>query len=400
MDISPTLAMNSLMKLRVKNGLKTFRFGFGQSPFPIPNHLVEALKVHAHAKDYVPTAGLPQLRDAIAAYHSEKYSWEITPDQIIVGPGSKELIFLTQLVSGRDLVLAAPSWVSYAPQASLLNRNTSWIKTTYEEKWKLNPYTLEACLKKSEKPKVLILNYPGNPTGITYNSNELKTLAAISKKYNLLVISDEIYSEFTFERSHQSLYQYYPEGTVICSGLSKWCGAGGWRLGYMLFSKHLCNLRDLVIKAGSETYSCAPTPVQYAAIEAFRNPDEQVTYTKKCNFILKYISEHVFEKLDKSKIRTHRSEGGFYCLLNFDPTHYNFHSSDQLCQKLLDDTGVALLPGTAFGLPPEDLSARLAYVDIDGEKLLNQVINLNSDQQNLYLDIPQITKGIYCINNW
>ncbi|MBT8228863.1 MAG: pyridoxal phosphate-dependent aminotransferase [Bacteroidia bacterium] len=400
MDISPTLAMNALMKARISSGLETYRFGFGQSPFPIPQHLVKALKEYAHEKDYVPTEGLPELRQSIANYYSSKYDWSITSEQIVVGPGSKELIFLTQLISERNLVLPSPSWVSYAPQAQLLKKKVNWIKTDYKNKWKLQADVLEDFLMKTDEKLFLILNYPGNPTGITYSDHELKSIAEIARKYDLLIISDEIYSEFTFEKTHCSIYNYYPEGTIICNGLSKWCGAGGWRLGFIIFPNNLIKLRASFIKAGSETYSCATTPVQYAAIEAFENSEAQNSYTRNCNIILNYIANQVHKSLDKSRINTHLSEGGFYCFLNFRKEHYNYESSDVLCEKLLKETGVALLPGTAFGLAPEVLSARLAFVDIDGAQLIKDLINTKSHQQNLYLNISRITKGISCINNW
>ncbi|MBT8189860.1 MAG: aminotransferase class I/II-fold pyridoxal phosphate-dependent enzyme [Bacteroidia bacterium] len=181
---------------------------------------------------------------------------------------------------------------------------------------------------------------------------------------------------------------------------SKWCVYGLWRLGFIIFPNNLTKLRASFIKAGSETYSCATTPVEYATIEAFENSEAQNSYTRNCNIILNYIANQVHNSLDKSRINTHLSEGGFYCFLNFKKEHFNYGSSDVLCQKLLEETGVALLPGTAFGLAPEVLSARLAFVDIDGAQLIKDLINTKSHQQNLYLNISRITKGISCINNW
>jgi len=262
MNVSPTLAMNNLMKKREIEGLPIFKLGFGQSPFPVPNVMIEELQKNAHIKDYLHTQGLDILREQISHYYKTRFSVKSNADQIVVGPGSKELIFLAQLTLGRSLFLPKPSWVSYDPQAKLLGLRTHWIPTHAEDEWKLTAETAKVFLSNHpNKTFTTIFNYPNNPTGAIYSSEELASLTEVFREYGVLVISDEIYGEFTFENDHVSLGSIYPEGTIVCSGLSKWCGAGGWRLGYMIFPEELNNIKIALIEAGSETYSCASAPV-------------------------------------------------------------------------------------------------------------------------------------------
>jgi len=140
-------------------------------------------------------------------------------------------MFIIQLVYYGDLIIPTPSWVSYAPQAHIIGRHVYWLPTKKENKWLLTPAELERhCRQDPSRPRLLILNYPNNLTGLTYSRDELKELAHVAEKYKVLILSDEIYGELNFNGTHTSIAKYYPEGTIISSGLSKWCGAGGWRL--------------------------------------------------------------------------------------------------------------------------------------------------------------------------
>ena len=119
------------------------------------------------------------------------------------------------------------------------------------------------------KTQVLILTYPDNPTGLTYSSEELKALSEVARKHQIIIISDEIYGRTDFNDSHCSMARYYPEGTIISTGISKWAGAGGWRLGFFVFSKELSWLREAMTNIASETYTSVSAPIQYAACSAF-----------------------------------------------------------------------------------------------------------------------------------
>lgn len=371
MNVSPTLAMNNLMKKRESNGLPIFKLGFGQSPFPVPEIMVKELKTHAHVKDYLHTQGLDRLRDQISLYYRSRFAVASNSDQVVVGPGSKELIFLAQLKLGRSLFLPRPSWVSYEPQAKLLGLTTHWIDTTAEDEWKLTPEALRSFLVDHPNESfTTIFNYPNNPTGAIYAAKELENLTTVFREYGVVVISDEIYSEFTFENDHVSLGSIYTEGTIVSSGLSKWCGAGGWRLGYMIFPRELNDVKIGVIEAGSETYSCAAAPVQFAAIKAFELSDDIIQYTNRCNTILQTAHKLFAEGLNPEKINMISAKGGFYGLLQFNPKAYSYQDNETLCTALLEQTGVGVLRGSAFGMPSSNLCARTAFVDFDGNALL------------------------------
>lgn len=397
MKVSATLAMNNLMKERIKQGLETYKLGFGQSPFPVPKVLVEQLRESAWIKDYLSTQGLIELRTEIAAYYKTKQNLDLNPDQIIVGPGSKELLFLTQMTLKRDLLLPAPSWVTYAPQAELLNHPIHWIQTKKSDDYMLTPSGLEEYLEKHTNRKfVLVLNYPNNPTGKTFDENQMQMIAEIAKKHDVKILSDEIYGAFAFDTPHQSIYKYYPEGTFIYNGLSKWCGAGGWRLAFMICPKGDDTIKGKILQAGSETYSCASAPLQYASIEAFKNLNKIDVYTENCKKILMKIKKYLVANLDPNKVELTIPDGGFYSFINFKGQHDA--TGKDLCLRLLNETGVAVIPGSAFGRPEDEHSARLAFVDLDGDLIYNEAFMSNIENADFETYFPQLSTAVKKLN--
>lgn len=393
-SISPTLAMNQLMNEREKLGLETYRLGFGASPFPVPDLLVESLKKNAHRKEYLPSAGLSELREAIAAYYSKKINTSHSASQVIVGPGSKELIFLSQLILERELILPSPSWVSYAPQSKLLHQRVNWINTSEDSKWMLSADALSEFLINNESSSyLLILNYPNNPTGATFSGDQLEAIAEVCRRHDVIVISDEIYAEYSFSTNHTSIMEYYSEGTIICSGLSKWLGAGGWRLGYAIFPDSLEMYRYKLIQAASESFSCVASPIQYAAIDAFRSSEQIEAYTQACRTVLAEMSDHLYKELSGSTIQLHKSEGGFYNLLYFNSSDYEYAHSKELCTHILNKTGVALLAGDAFGILPELLTARLAYVDFDGAEAIEIAQRFSEEALSQFIMNTKVMKA-------
>lgn len=407
--VSPTLAMNQKMNALEKEGKKVFRFGFGQSPFPIAKPVVESLKKNAFRKDYLPTAGLDQLRETVAHHFSRRVSVDYQAENVMIGPGSKELIFLAQMIKNTKLLLPSPSWVSYAPQAKILEKQTVWLNTFPEDDFCLTATTLKKyCLSDPDSNKLLVLNYPNNPTGVSYTANELKELAAVARKYKLIILSDEIYGALNFYNNHISIARFFPEGTIITEGLSKWCGAGGWRLGVMLIPDALADWQQQMTSIASETFSCVSTPIQYAAVEAYRSSAEIETYVNNCRQIMKAIALSVKARFDEANIGSPAPNGGFYLFPGFN--HYRsqlknrgIEDSNQLCEKLLEETGVAILTGTAFGHSPEQLTARFAFVDFDGEVALEWVNNYGLDNLNqgfLNSCCPKIGEGVDRMINW
>ena len=226
---SSTLLMNEESKKLEKEGKQIFKFGFGQSPFQIPEDMVNELKKNSHQNKYLPMQGLSELRDAVALYTSNKKGNNYKADNVIIGPGSKELMFLLHILFDGDVILPAPSWVSYAPQAIIGRNKVHWIETKRENNWFPTGEEIEKVISKNKnKNYLLFLNSPNNPSGqICENLDEIATVA---NKNNLIILSDEIYSELSFDSGFKSISNFCPEKTIISTGLSKWCGAGGWRL--------------------------------------------------------------------------------------------------------------------------------------------------------------------------
>ncbi|UCH84930.1 MAG: aminotransferase class I/II-fold pyridoxal phosphate-dependent enzyme [Candidatus Latescibacterota bacterium] len=378
MPESPTLTINEVSKQLEHEGKEVYRLGLGQSPFPVPREVVKALKLYAKEKDYLPVKGLRQLRGAVAKFHRDKDQVNAQPDGVLVGPGSKELMFLLQLVFYGEILVPTPCWVSYVPQAKMLGKQIRLIHTSYEDEWRVTPEVLLRqceCENDVYRPRVLVLNYPGNPEGGTYTPDELEALAEIAKRFELIVLSDEIYGQLHFKGEHVSIARFYPERTIISSGLSKWCGAGGWRLGTFTFPLDLEWLMNAMASAASETYTSVSAPIQYAAVRAFRGGITIERYLCHARRILSELGNWCHKRLTSAGIRIHAPEGAFYLFLDFSPlasrlADRGITNSEGLCERLLADTGVALLPGTAFERPGNELTARLAYVDFDGSTAL------------------------------
>jgi len=287
---STTLAINELSAKLIEQGRDIIKFGLGQSPFPVPRPVVEALKENAHQKDYLAVKGLRELRDAVAQYHGRKHSIQCNGDNVLVGPGSKELMFLIQLVYYGDLCIPTPSWVSYEPQARIIGRPVRWLRTQAKHNWGLMPEELEElCASDPDRPRLVILNYPHNPTGYSYGEDKLRRLAEVARRYRVVMLSDEIYGELHHTGQHTSIAEYYPEGTIISSGLSKWCGAGGWRLGTFTFPDNLHWLLDAMAAVASETFTATSAPIQFAAVKAFVGGPEIESYLSTSRKILSQL---------------------------------------------------------------------------------------------------------------
>ena len=239
---SATLALNEESNRLEKNGKKIYKFGFGQSPFPVPESVVLALKNNANKNNYLPMQGLGELRSAIADYLNKNNGNNFNKEEIVIGPGTKELMLLTQIIFNGDILLTAPSWVSYQPQALIAKNKVHWIQTTSSSNWFPTGKQLENKVKNiKSKNLLLFINSPNNPSGTVCNN--LQEIAEVAKKYKITILSDEIYSQLNFNGQYKSISNFYPEGTIVSSGLSKWCGAGGWRLGFFAIPDQLEKFR-------------------------------------------------------------------------------------------------------------------------------------------------------------
>jgi len=375
---SATVAINERSNRLLAEGRQVFKMGLGQSPFPVPGPVVEELRRHAHEKDYLAVRGLLALRQAISEHHKHAFNIDCSPDDVLIGPGSKELMFILQLVYYGDLVIPTPTWVSYAPQAQIIGRHIRFLPTKAENGWRLTGDQLEElCMSDPGRPRILILNYPANPTGITYSPMQLQEIAEIAGKYRMILLSDEIYGKLNHEGNHESIVQFYPEGTVFSGGISKWCGAGGWRLGLFVSPECLRWLLDAMAVVASETFTATSAPIQYAAVRAFQEDPEIDQYLSLARSILGALGKRLAATLKAAGVEVLKPQGGFYLFPDFAPYRSRLKArgittSASLCERLLEDAGVAILPGEDFERPAEELTARIAYVNFDGTRALEE----------------------------
>ena len=393
---SATLRINEETKKLESQGKKIFKFGFGQSPFQIPKDIVDELKNNAYQNKYLPMQGLSELRLSISKYINNKKKYNYVSENVIIGPGTKELMFLLHVLFDGDVILPVPSWVSYAPQAIVGRNKIHWLETTSSNNWFPTAETLEKIISKNKnKNYLLFLNSPNNPSGQICSN--LEEISIIAKKNNLVILSDEIYSELSFKKDFKSIANYCPEKTIISNGMSKWCGAGGWRLGYFIIPESLNEIKNSLKTLASETFSSVSAPVQYAAIAAYENNHDE--YIDNSKNILKAVGEYVYDNLKSNKVSINKPEGGFYLMPEF--SNETFSDSNEMCGNLLKHTGISLLPGSVFGFSKKKMTARLSFTDFNGQEFMKNISQSQKIDQNVLLKYaPKIIEGVEKLKNW
>lgn len=331
----------------------------GEPDFTTPDHVKEAAKaaIDANQSHYTGMAGLPALRQAAADFVKEKYNLTYNPDnEILVTIGATEALSATLtaiLEPGDTILLPAPAYPGYEPIANLVGAEIVEIDTTAND-FVLTPEMLEkAILEQGDNLKAVLLNYPTNPTGVTYSREQIKDLADVLKKYDVFVISDEVYSELTYnDESHVSIAEYLPEQTILINGLSKSHAMTGWRIG-LIFAPAIFTAQ--LIKSHQYLVTAAATMAQFAAIEALSvGKDDalpmKVEYTKRRDYIIDKMSALGFKII--------KPDGAFYIFAKI-PAGYE-QNSFKFCQDFAREKAVAFIPGVAFGKYGEGY-LRLSY---------------------------------------
>ena len=383
---SPTLYINERVRQMWNAGETVYHLGFGESRFPAHPKIVGALVEHASRQSYLPSTGIPELRQAVAAFHSRQLQIDVSADQVIVAPGSKALLFAFQMAAAGATVLHTPSWVSYEPQSRLLNRPVLRIPASPLDGHRLHPERLQQLLRNSPHVQhLLILNSPSNPTGQMLEPALLAEIASICRREQVLVLSDEIYGLTAFGREHVSISSYYPEGTVVLGGKSKHLSLGGWRLGTAIVppGENGQQLLKAVAKIGSEVWSTASAPIQYAAVTAYADDAELAAYIKRCTGLHAVRTRYLWRGLCELDVPCAEPMGGFYLFPNFDHWRKSLagrgvNTSIDLARHLLDEWQIATLPGSDFGTPVTELSLRLStsYVDLETDEKAAKMIKL------------------------
>ena len=320
----------------------------GEPDFATPKHIKEAAKraIDADESHYTGMAGLLALRQAASAFVKEKYHLTYNPDnEILVTIGATEALSasLTAILEpGDKVLLPAPAYPGYEPVVNLVGAEVVEIDTRSND-FVLTPEMLEeAILKEGEALKAVILNYPTNPTGVTYSRQQIKNLAEVLKKYPIFVISDEVYAELTYTgESHVSIAEYLPDQTILISGLSKSHAMTGWRLG-LIFAPVV--LTAQLIKSHQYLVTAATTSVQFAAIEALTNGKDDALPMKG-----EYIKrrDYIIEKMESMKFKIIKPDGAFYIFAKIPVAQGQ--DSFKFLQDFAKEKAVAFIPGVAFG---------------------------------------------------
>ncbi len=293
---------------------------------------------------YTSNWGLAELREEISRYLKRKYNLSYDPkDEVIVTVGGSEGIDIALRAlagPGDEVLVQQPSFVSYKPCVEFTGAAPVVIQTKEENSFKLTPEQLEENI--TPKTKILMLSYPNNPTGAIMTGEELQGIAEVVKKHDLIVISDEIYSELTYGTKHVSIASL-PEmrdRTIVINGFSKAFAMTGWRLGYTVGHRDIIGA---MFKVHQYAVMCSPTTAQYAAIEALKNCDEDVDMMAREYNRRRRV---VVQGLRKAGLKCFEPMGAFYAFPSIKETGL---TSTEFCEKLLLDEKVALVPGNAFG---------------------------------------------------
>ncbi len=329
----------------------------GEPDFVTPQHIrdvaIESLQ-NGNTK-YTSNSGMTELRSEIANYLDRRFATKYDPmKEVIVTVGGSEAIdnaIRACINPGDEVIIPLPAFVCYPPLVSLAGGVPVIINTTVDDKFKLTPEALKAAI--TPKTKMLILPYPNNPTGAIMTKEDLEPIAEILRDTNILVLSDEIYGELTYGKNHCSIASLPGmwERTIVASGFSKAWAMTGWRMGYIAAPQPIT---AQILKLHQYAIMCAPTTSQYAAIEAIKNGDEDVKMMAE-EYNRRRVA--IIEGLRKIGIECFEAEGAFYVFPNIGKFGL---TSDEFCQRLLREEGVAIVPGTAFGECGEGF-ARISY---------------------------------------
>lgn len=335
------------------------RLTLGEPDFTTPDHVKEAAKaaIDANESHYTGMSGLLALRQAASQFVKEKYNLSYDPEtEILVTIGATEALSATLtaiLEEGDKVLLPAPAYPGYEPIVNLVGAEIVEIDTT-DNDFVLTPDMLEkAILEQGNQLKAVILNYPANPTGVTYSREQMTALADVLKKYDVFVVCDEVYSELTYtDQPHVSIAEFLPEQTIVINGLSKSHAMTGWRLGFTFAP---AAFTAQLIKSHQYLVTAANTMVQFAGVEALTAGKDDAEPMKR-----EYIErrDYIIEKMTELGFKIIKPDGAFYIFAKI-PAGYN-QDSFAFLKDFAQKKAVAFIPGAAFGQYGEGY-VRLSY---------------------------------------
>ena len=356
---SATLAIEGRAKELKAQGIDVISFGAGEPDFDTPENIKAAGQkaIASGFTKYCPVNGTPDLKKAIIEKFEKDNNLSYTQEEIIVSVGAKHSLynlFMAILDPGDEIIIPAPYWVSYPDMAVLADATPVIVAASEENAFKITPEQLEQAITK--KTKAVVINSPSNPTGGTYTSNELKALAAVCVRHNVLIISDEIYEKLIYDRfAFSSIANASPEAkalTIVVNGVSKAYAMTGWRIGYAAGPKNIISAMGKI--QGQSTSN--PTSISMkAATEALNGPQDAVETMRK---EFEKRRNYIVERLNKIPgVHCPKPQGAFYVFPNIaqllGKTYGGkiIHTDMELATYLLDSARIAFVPGEPFGAP-------------------------------------------------
>jgi len=380
---SATLAADQRIRERIASGRPTVHLAFGEAGLPVPEGVLDVLSRAGRRNAYGPVAGSPEARAAAAGYFTRR-RLTTDPEQIVFAPGSKALLWALVAILPGDVVLPRPSWVSYAAHAALAGRRVWSVPIGAVSGGVPDPAALQETLTHARaqggRPGVLVVTVPDNPTGTAARPAQVQRVAEIAAAHDLAIISDEIYRDLAHDPAAvRSAAEFAPERTYVTGGLSKNMALGGWRIGFVRVpggsaGRETCGRLTAV---ASEVWSSLPAPMQVVAAHVLGEPPEVTDHIGAARRLHRLTTLAAHGRVTAAGARCREPGGGFYLYPDLEPARDRLRArgidgADALAECLLEDFGIGVLTGTAFGDESAGLRFRLAtsllYGDTDDER--------------------------------
>ena len=346
-------------------GKRIVHLEIGEPDFATPDNIVEAAigAMQNGYTHYTPASGIYEAREAVAGFVGRTLKAQVDPSEVVLVPGSKNVLLFTLLACvepGDEVIVPDPGYPAYASQVNFIGAVPKPVTLREETGFRMDLDELASLI--SAKTRMLIINTPQNPTGGVLTEEDIDVVCELAEKHDLLLVSDEIYSQLVYGFHHVSPLSRpgMRERTVLMDGLSKSYAMTGWRLGYAVAPRALAARLDTLMINSS---SCAAAFTQIAAIEALGSPESEHAVRRMVK-VFEHRRDLVVDGINEIPgMRCARPQGAFYAFPNIEGTGFDEHD---LASRLLSEAGVAVLPGTAFGAAGKGF-IRLAYTQSEDE---------------------------------
>ncbi|HRS53449.1 MAG TPA: pyridoxal phosphate-dependent aminotransferase [Bacteroidales bacterium] len=386
---SETLAMMRISRELINKGYDVISLAIGEPDFDTPEPIKQAAieAINNNFTHYTPVSGIIELRQAICRKLLRDNNLEYKPENIVVSTGAKQAIYnvIMCLVNpGDEVIIPSPYWVSYKEIIKLSEGKAIYIDTDIENDFKITTEQLEAAI--TPKTKMIIYSSPCNPSGSVYTKSELEAIALVLKKYpSIYIVSDEIYENINFTGEHYSIanFEYIKDRVILVNGVSKSFAMTGWRVGYIAAPSFVAQACD---KLQGQVTSCTNSIAQKAAIAALDTDPKKSIELKSMLLAFKERRDIALKMLNEiPNIKTNIPQGAFYILPDvsyYFGKIYNdkiIHDANELCDYLLQNFYIALVPGDAFGNPK---TVRISYA-ISKDRLVEAISRLKKGLNEL-----------------